>query len=96
MRIAGDPQAHLQAVGRDEAGRLQYIYHEAWEDVRAQAKALRLKRLGLVLPDLRQRVFLLIKSAGSVDWNRPKGGAGAASGARRGPGRRGRGASAAK
>ena len=38
VRIAVDPQAHLQAVGRDEAGRLQYIYHEAWEDVRAQPR----------------------------------------------------------
>jgi DNA topoisomerase-1 len=56
VRIAADPNAHLQAVGRDEAGRLQYIYHEAWDDVRAQAKAQRLKRLGLVLPDLRERV----------------------------------------
>src|SRR5687767_3565228 len=27
VRIARDPDAHLQAVGRDEAGRLQYIYH---------------------------------------------------------------------
>ena len=63
VRIAADPQAHLQAVGRDEAGRLQYIYHEAWEDVRAQAKALRLKRLGIVLPDLRQRVVTAIAAA---------------------------------
>lgn len=63
VRIAADPQAHLQAVGRDEAGRLQYIYHEAWEDVRAQAKALRLKRLGIVLPDLRQRVATAIAAA---------------------------------
>jgi transcriptional regulator with XRE-family HTH domain len=48
-------------------------------------------------PELRQRVFLLIKSAGSVDWNRPKGGAG--TGAQRraaGPGRRGRPASLSK
>src|SRR5262249_2351176 len=63
VRIAADPHAHLQAVGRDEAGRLQYIYHEAWEDVRAQAKAQRLNRLGLVLPDLRERVTLAIESA---------------------------------
>jgi DNA topoisomerase I len=62
VRIASDPQAHLQAVGRDEAGRLQYIYHEAWEDVRAQAKAQRLKRLGIVLPDLRERVATAIEA----------------------------------
>jgi DNA topoisomerase-1 len=62
VRIASDPQAHLQAVGRDEAGRLQYIYHEAWEDVRAQAKAQRLKRLGIVLPDIRERVTTAIEA----------------------------------
>jgi len=49
-------------------------------------------------PELRQRVFLLIKSAGSVDWSRPKGGAGAGAGRRpgTGPGRRGRGAALPK
>ena len=48
-------------------------------------------------PELRQRVFLLIKSAGSVDWSRPKGGAGSAAQRRSGgPGRRGRSASLTK
>ena len=47
-------------------------------------------------PELRQRVFLLIKSAGSVDWNRPKGGASASSARKGGPGRRGRSASLSK
>ena len=63
VRIAADASAHLQAVGRDEAGRLQYIYHDAWEDVRAQAKAERLRQLGLVLPDLRERVAHAIAAA---------------------------------
>ena len=31
---ADDPAAHLQAVGRDAAGRLQYRYHPDWEKVR--------------------------------------------------------------
>jgi DNA topoisomerase IB len=42
---AKDPAAHLQAVGRDAAGRLQYRYHPQWEDVREQGKARRLARL---------------------------------------------------
>ncbi len=29
---------HIQAVGRDTAGRRQYIYHEAWQDERAEEK----------------------------------------------------------
>src|SRR5262245_59242221 len=35
---AADADAHLQAVGRDAAGRLQYRYHERWEDVRELRK----------------------------------------------------------
>jgi DNA topoisomerase-1 len=56
VRIAQDPDAHLQAIGRDEAGRLQYIYHSAWEDVRAAAKAVRLTQLGQALSSLRPAV----------------------------------------
>jgi DNA topoisomerase I len=54
--IAGEANAHLQAVGRDEAGRLQYLYHPAWEEVRAARKIDRLRRLGLCLPKLRDAI----------------------------------------
>src|SRR5262249_12353766 len=30
---AADPRAHIQAVGRDAAGRLQYRYHPQWQRV---------------------------------------------------------------
>jgi DNA topoisomerase-1 len=56
VRIACDSDSHLQAVGRDEAGRLQYIYHSSWDDVRAAAKAFRLQQLGQALPSLRPAV----------------------------------------
>src|SRR5207237_1063069 len=36
---AADPAAHLQAIGRDAAGRLQYRYHPKWEEVREIRKA---------------------------------------------------------
>src|SRR3954464_4115783 len=42
---AADPRAHIQAIGRDAAGRLQYRYHEEWEKVRERRKAKRLQRL---------------------------------------------------
>ena len=47
---AQDAAAHLQAVGRDAAGRLQYRYHPDWEKVREIRKARRLARLVDVLP----------------------------------------------
>ena len=51
---APDPAAHLQAVGRDAAGRLQYRYHPDWEKVREQRKARRLARLAENLPRIRR------------------------------------------
>lgn len=56
VRIAAEPEAHLQAVGRDGAGRLQYIYHSDWEHVRSARKVVRLKELGDTLPELRKRL----------------------------------------
>jgi DNA topoisomerase I len=51
---ATDPAAHLQAIGRDAAGRLQYRYHSRWEDVREGRKARRLARLAQALPQVRR------------------------------------------
>jgi len=53
---AADPAAHLQAVGRDAAGRLQYRYHPQWEDVRESRKARRLARLAHALPQVRRSI----------------------------------------
>ena len=51
---AEDPAAHLQAIGRDDAGRLQYRYHPDWEKVRETRKAGRLARLADALPRIRR------------------------------------------
>jgi DNA topoisomerase I len=53
---AKDPAAHLQAIGRDAAGRLQYRYHPQWEQVREQRKARRLARLADALPRIRRSI----------------------------------------
>jgi DNA topoisomerase-1 len=53
---AKDPAAHLQAVGRDAAGRLQYRYHPEWEKVREIRKTRRLERLANVLPRISRSV----------------------------------------
>src|SRR6185369_7420533 len=51
-----DERTHLQAVGRDAAGRLQYRYHPDWEKVREAEKAGRLGALASVLPKIRRAV----------------------------------------
>ncbi|GLK82722.1 DNA topoisomerase IB [Ancylobacter defluvii] len=50
VRFAADPRAHLQAVGEDAAGRLQYRYHPDWTLIRERLKALRLSSLAQALP----------------------------------------------
>ncbi|MGD9881758.1 MAG: DNA topoisomerase IB [Reyranella sp.] len=54
VRYASDPAAHLQAVGEDAAGRLQYRYHPKWAEVREALKARRLNRLATALPGIRR------------------------------------------
>jgi DNA topoisomerase-1 len=56
VRISADPRSHIQAVGRDEAGRRQYIYHQEWEAVRSAEKAERLRRLIGALPRIRRTI----------------------------------------
>lgn len=56
VRIAADPRAHLQATGRDEAGRVQHRYHPDWDKVRERRKLKRLHRLIEALPKLRAAV----------------------------------------
>ena len=54
--ISRDQRSHLQATGRDAAGRKQYIYHPGWEEVRDEAKFDRLAPFGKALPRLRKRI----------------------------------------
>lgn len=59
---AVDPRAHLQAIGRDSAGRLQYRYHPDWEKIREIRKAQRLEHLVDVLPSIRRAVRATLKA----------------------------------
>lgn len=66
VRIAMAPNAHIQAVGTDAAGRLQYIYHADWEARRTLQKQVQLTSLTEALPRIRRRVRDdLLEPAGS-------------------------------
>jgi DNA topoisomerase I len=54
VRLAADARAHIQAIGRDAAGRLQYRYHQDWEKVRDIRKTQQLIDLIEVLPRIRR------------------------------------------
>lgn len=53
--IAADERGHIQAMGIDEAGRRQYLYHPGWSDRRAKAKYRRALELAAALPRARAR-----------------------------------------
>src|SRR4029450_12062227 len=53
---AADPAAHLQAVGRDAAGRLEYRDHPQRQGARRGRQARRPPRLPNALPLIRRRI----------------------------------------
>ncbi len=63
VRFAADKTAHLQAIGEDAAGRLQYRYHPRWAEVREALKARRLARLAEALPAIRRAVGRSLSSS---------------------------------
>jgi DNA topoisomerase-1 len=56
VRISELPNSHLQAVGRDARGRLQYRYHPEWTQFRDRVKFDRLPLFASTLPAVRRRV----------------------------------------
>jgi DNA topoisomerase-1 len=54
--ICRHAEGHLQATGRDEAGRKQYIYHPLWREARDEAKYQRMLEFGKLLPKIREQV----------------------------------------
>lgn len=66
VRIAPDPLMHIQALGLDAAGRVQYIYHPDWEARRSRKKQRQLALLTTALPRIRRKV--------SEDLDTPAGG----------------------
>jgi DNA topoisomerase IB len=47
------PNGHIQAVGTDDAGRRQYLYHPAWRELRDKQKHDRMLQMAARLPKAR-------------------------------------------
>ncbi|TCK66858.1 DNA topoisomerase-1 [Winogradskyella wandonensis] len=56
VKISKTSQGHLQAVGRDEKLRKQYIYHELWKKIRNQTKFFKMASFGKQLPKIRKKI----------------------------------------
>jgi hypothetical protein len=50
------PDGHIQAVGTDDAGRRQYLYHSDWRERQDQEKHERMLAFGTALPGIRAAV----------------------------------------
>jgi len=55
--IAPFANGHIQATGRDEKGRKQYIYHEEWNRIMQENKFNKLLFFSEVLPTLRREIY---------------------------------------
>lgn len=60
--IAKTARGHLQATGRDDKGRKQYIYHSEWQHARNLTKFGRMITFGKSLPALREQIQKDIQS----------------------------------
>ena len=58
--ISRDSKASVQAVGYDEKGRKQYIYHNKWHEQQQVEKFERLVAFGNALPEFREHCLSLI------------------------------------
>ncbi len=59
--ICACANGHLQATGRDDRKRKQYIYHERWREASQRAKFWRLAQFGRLLPKLRSALFRALR-----------------------------------
>lgn len=62
--ICPSANGHIQATGRDEKGRKQYIYHEEWNKLTQQNKFNKMIFFGEVLPELRREILAGMKERG--------------------------------
>lgn len=63
--ISPYPNGHIQAVGTDDAGRRQYIYHTAWREKKDREKFDRALEFGERLPGARRVITQHLRSNGS-------------------------------
>ena len=55
---------HIQAVGTDDAGRRQYLYHDAWHEERGREKHDRVLVLARRLPAARKQIAADLRTSG--------------------------------
>ncbi len=64
VQICQSPHGHIQAIGWDDRGRKQYLYHEEWNKLQSQHKFNKMIFFGEVLPEIRKNIESDMKSSG--------------------------------
>ena len=62
--ICTHPFGHIQAMGTDDAGRRQYLYHPRWRERRDREKFERMMAFARALPSLRRQVAKDLEAEG--------------------------------
>ena len=62
--ICPDERGHIQAIGVDDAGRRQYLYHPDWRRRRDKDKFARMERFAEELPAFRERTARDLRRSG--------------------------------
>lgn len=62
--ICPNTNGHLQATGRDEKGRKQYIYHPHWTTISSQTKFHKMLFFSQILPKIRSKISQDMNLAG--------------------------------
>ncbi|MFJ1267896.1 DNA topoisomerase IB [Legionella lytica] len=65
--ICSNEKGHIQAVGRDQKNRKQYIYHSSWVQIRQEQKFKSLLDFGYSLTQLRKKINEEIKKPPTLD-----------------------------
>jgi DNA topoisomerase-1 len=58
------PNGHIQAVGTDAAGRRQYLYHQQWQEDRAEEKFDRVLAMAPALSEMRRQIAADLRTRG--------------------------------
>ncbi len=61
--ICPSANGHIQATGRDQKDRKQYIYHPEWQKNRSQSKFGRMLAFGKMLPEIRKQIAIDLKTS---------------------------------
>lgn len=62
--ISPRPNGHIQALGVDAAGRKQYLYHQKWQEDRAEEKFDRVLQMAPALPGMRSQIAADLRGRG--------------------------------